>query len=470
MKTGEILASSFRDPAGFVFTGLDGVYRQVNHHGRQDYDLLMQSGLYDRLVEKAYLIPHQEIALDSPAPGLCYKILRPEQVPFISYPYEWSFSQLQDAAALTLRIQKHALKDGLSLKDCSAFNVQFLRGKPVFIDTLSFEKYEPGAPWAAYRQFCQQFLAPLALMHYTGAHLSGLLRLHLDGIPLPLASRLLPARARLNLGCLLHLILHARSIEHYTLTAAQAKLRDRSFSRESLLGLVDDLGRLTTRLRWKPAQTSWGDYDPLESYSDAARDDKSRLVEQFLLLASPATVWDLGANQGVFSRIAAHLDARQGVRVIAFDSDPLAVERHYLQCRNSGETNLLPLVVDLTNPTPALGWQSQERLSFLERGPVDLVLALALEHHLAIGSNIPFPSLAEFFSKTCRWLVIEFVPKSDPQVQRMLQFRKDIFSGYSQENFEQAFSTRFEIVRSEQVQDSQRILYLMENKQPPAQA
>ncbi len=463
MKTGEILVSSFRDPAGFVFSWQGEIYRQVNHHGQADYDLLMQSGLYERLVEKGYLVSHEEVSVPSPAPGICYKVLQPEQIPFISYPYEWSFSQLQDAAALTLRIQKHALKAGLSLKDCSAYNVQFLRGKPVFIDTLSFEKYQEGAPWAAYRQYCQHFLAPLAIMRYTRTYVADLLRVHLDGIPLPLASRLLPARAKLNPGILLHIFLHASSIQRYSQGASQQNLRNRSFSKTSLLELVDSLGRLTTRLKWNPPDTSWGDYDPLESYSDLGKDAKARLVEQFVREASPAVAWDLGANQGVFSRIA----ARCGALTVAVDSDPLAVERHYLQCKQSAEANLLPLVIDLANPSPSLGWQSRERLSLLERGPADLVLALALEHHLVIGNNVPFPSLVVFFFKICNWLVIEFVPKSDPQVQRMLLYRKDIFPDYDLENFTAAFRQHFEIVHAERVQDSERTLFLMKNAGSP---
>ena len=354
----------------------------------------------------------------------------------------------------------------MSLKDSSAYNIQFLRGKPVLIDTLSFEKYREGSPWTAYRQFCQHFLAPLALMHYTGSYIADLLRVHLDGIPLPLASRLLPARARLNFGCLLHIFLHARSIQRYSQGAPQADLRNRSVSKTSLLGLVDNLGRLTTRLKWKPSKTSWGDYDPRESYSDLGKDDKSRLVEQFIQVAAPTVVWDLGANQGVFSRIS----SRYGALTIAVDSDPLAVERHYLHCKQSPDANLLPLVMDLTNPSPGLGWQSQERLSLLERAPADLVLALALEHHLVIGNNVPFPSLAEFFAKICRWLVIEFIPKSDPQVQRMLLYRKDIFPDYDQEKFAESFRLNFEIVQAERVQDSERTLFLMKNKAAPNQA
>jgi hypothetical protein len=457
MKTGEVLASSFRDPAGFVFSYQEEVYRQVNHHGRDDFDLFLQSGLYERLVAKGYLVSHQEVSVPSPAPDQCYKILKPEQIPFISYPYEWSFSQLQDAALLTLRIQKQALKSGLSLKDSSAYNIQFLRGKPVMIDTLSFEKYPEGAPWTAYRQYCQHFLAPLAVMRYSGVHIADILRAYLDGIPLPLASRLLPARARLNPGILLHIFLHASSIRRYTQGEGQAKIQGRSVSKTSLLGLVDSLGKTTSRLKWKPSKTSWGDYDPIESYSDAARDDKARIVEAFIQAAAPETVWDLGANQGVFSRIA----ARAGALTIAVDSDPLAVERHYLHCKQSVEANLLPLVMDLTNPSPALGWQSRERLSLLERAPADLALALALEHHLVIGNNVPFASLAEFFARICRWLVIEFVPKSDPQVQRMLLNRKDIFADYDQDSFAAAFGQYFEIIQSAKVQDSERTLFLM---------
>jgi len=193
-----IVASSFRDPSGFVFWQDGAIYRQINTIYKEDYDRLMTSGLHKALVEEGLIVSHEEVALQSAAPQVAYKVIRPDQVPFISYPYEWSFSQLKGAALATLRIQRKALDFGMSLKDCSAYNMQFMKGKPVFIDTLSFEKYQEGSPWVAYRQFCQHFLAPLALMSHRDSRLGQLLRIHLDGVPLDLASKLLPRRTHFS--------------------------------------------------------------------------------------------------------------------------------------------------------------------------------------------------------------------------------------------------------------------------------
>ena len=207
----EGLAGSFRDPSGFVFERQGELYRQVNVIHAEHYDHLVASGLYDHLVRSGLLIPHQEVEIPASEPTRAYRVLKPERIDFVSYPYEWSFGQLRDAARVTIKAQAAALDHGMSLRDASAYNIQFQRGHPLLIDTLSFEKLPEGSPWVAYRQFCQHFLAPLALMSHRDVRLGQLLRIHLDGIPLDLAVRLLPWRTRLRPSLLLHLFLHARS-------------------------------------------------------------------------------------------------------------------------------------------------------------------------------------------------------------------------------------------------------------------
>ena len=173
------IKSSFRDPSGFLFVNEGNLYRQINKSYQNEFDKIMDSGLYDELVEKELLIPHEESSTESPQSEKCYKIIKPKLIDFISYPYEWSFSQLKDAALITLKIQKIALEYGLTLKDCSAYNVQFFNGKPIFIDTLSFEIYQEGQFWKGYRQFCQHFLSPLALMSHKDIRLNQLLKIFL---------------------------------------------------------------------------------------------------------------------------------------------------------------------------------------------------------------------------------------------------------------------------------------------------
>lgn len=456
------LGASFRDPSGFLFRRDGKLYRQVNRRYSPDYDRLMQSGLYAKLVSKGRLIRHAEVDISAEAPELAYRILRPEPVDFISYPYEWSFSQLKDAALLTLRLQKLALEHDLSLKDASAYNIQFHKGRPILIDTLSFEIYKEGQPWVAYRQFCQHFLAPLALMAYREVRLGQLLRVFIDGIPLDLASELLPARTRLALGLSAHIHLHASSQKRYAGEGIAAAGAGRQMSRMALLGLVDSLESTVRKLGWQPAGTEWGEYYQDTNYSAAAFEEKKRIVGEFIARTGAEQVWDLGANTGVFSQVAAGC----GASVISFDVDPAAVEKNYLDCKQRKEKSVLPLVMDLTNPSPGIGWQNQERDALLERGPVGAVLALALVHHLAISNNLPFERLVNFFAQAGRWLVVEFIPKSDSQVQRLLASREDIFDEYCREGFENAFRRAFHLREVREIAGSQRVLYLMEKRNP----
>ncbi len=452
------LAASFRDPSGFLFYGQDGrLLRQINHSYQEDYERLMDSGLYEALVKAGLLISHQEVAVEPAEPEQAYKVIEPELVPFISYPYEWSFSQLKDAALLTLTIQQKAVEFDLSLKDASAFNVQFLRGRPILIDTLSFEVYQEGLPWVAYRQFCQHFLAPLALMAHRDVRLGQLFQRYIDGIPLDLASGLLPWRTRLSFGLLSHIHLHASAQKRFAGQNVEKRAAARPLGRNSFLGLIDSLATTVSKLRWEAGGTAWAEYETDNNYSAAAMDEKVRIVAQFLTAAEPAVVWDLGANTGRFSRLA----SEQGIETISFDMDPAAVELNYLRLKANKEKHLLPLLLDLTNPTPAIGWQNRERDSLLERAGADTILALALVHHLAITNNLPLDQIAAFLSRLGRKLIIEFVPKEDSQVQRMLAARADIFPDYTQAGFEAAFGSHFEIERVVPIEDSARTLYLM---------
>jgi hypothetical protein len=451
-------AASFRDPSGFLFVRSGVLYRQVNQAYREHYDHLLSSGLYERLTESGLLIRHEETSVRPPLPALAYKVLKPEPVPFVSYPYEWCFSQLKDAALATLRIQKTALEFRMILKDASAYNIQFRGGAPVLIDTLSFEVVRDWKPWIAYRQFCQHFLAPLALMARKDERFGLWLRIFIDGIPLDLASRSLPGRTRLSPGLLAHIHAHAASQKHYA--ARTEKPKERRFSKTALLGLVDSLESNVRRLKFHSKSTEWGDYYGDTNYTADGFEHKKRLIAEFLEAVRPATVWDLGANTGLFSRIA----SSRGIPTVSFDVDPLAVERNYRDMVARREANLLPLVMDLTNPSPGVGWDNRERMSLEERGPADAALALALIHHLAISNNLPFDRIVAFFRKVGRHLIVEFVPKEDSQVRRLLVSREDIFGDYDRAHFEEAFGRSFRILRSAPIQDSGRILYLMRAK------
>ncbi|MBI2055599.1 MAG: SAM-dependent methyltransferase [Candidatus Sungbacteria bacterium] len=446
---------SFRDPSGFVFRRGGLLYRQVNSAYRKHYDQLMASGLCKALAEARMLIHHSEAEVAAEEPEVAYRIVRPELIKFISYPYEWSFSQLKDAALLTLAIQKKALAFGMSLKDASAYNIQFHRGQPILIDTLSFERYREGWPWVAYRQFCQHFLAPLALMAWRDIRAGQFSRNFIDGIPLDFASKLLPLRASFCTSLFIHIFLHAKSQKHFE--GKSLSPRKAAVSRRSLFGLVENLERAVAGLTWRPSGTEWAEYYEMTNYSDAAMEQKKVILAEFLSNLKPAIIWDLGANTGVFSRIA----SVKGILSVAIDSDPAAVEKNYLETVRRKETHILPLLVDLANPSPAIGWGHSERMSLEERGPTDVVLALALLHHLAISNNLPFERIAEFFSRLSSALIVEFVPKQDSQVQKLLKTRDDIFADYTREAFEAAFRKYFTIREVRNIDGSQRMIYLM---------
>jgi ribosomal protein L11 methylase PrmA len=451
------LGASFRDPAAFVFERDGVLYRQVNAAGATAYDKLMRSGLYSALTEAGDLVAHSEVDLALSPDGFAYRVLQPRRVRFVSYPYEWCFSALKDAALLTLRLQKTAMRFGMSLKDATAYNVQLDAGRPVWIDTQSFEALRVGAPWVAYRQFCEFFVAPLALMSRTDVRLHQLLRVFLDGVPVDTASRLLPFRTRVSTGLGVHIHLHARTGRRAAQRAAGAHRR---LPENALKGLIDSLERTVKGLTWEPAGTVWGNYYDATNYTEAAFAHKRRIVDEALASLQPFLVWDLGANDGTFSRLAAD----RGIQVLSFDVDPAAVEKNYRRVVECRENFLVPLVMDLTNPSPACGWAGQERQSLEQRGPADVALALALVHHLAIGHNVPFDRLAEFFASIARALVIEFVPKEDSQVQRMLATREDVFDEYTQTAFERAFAPKFRIEAACAVAESRRTMYVMRRR------
>ncbi len=450
---------SWRDPYGFIYRRDGVLLRQVNQVAAAEWAAIEASGLLAALQSAGLLVPHEIATIDHAAePDRALAVIRPERVPFISYPYEWTFGQLKAAALLTLQLQERAMAAGFALRDASAYNVQFLGGRPVFIDTLSFRRAEPGAPWIAYRQFCEHFLAPLALMARRDIRLGGMLRDHLDGIPLDLAAALLPGRSRLSLGLGSHVHLHARAQRRHAdspESAAKASARTMSPTRQA--ALLDSLRRVIEGLSWTPSGTEWADYGTASSYDDASAAHKDVIVADLLAAARPSAVWDLGANAGRYSAIAAGV----ADRVLALDIDPAASERHWRALQASCETKILPLLQDLANPSPALGWDACERRSLFERAEGATLMALALVHHLAIGRNVPLPMLSATLARLGDQLLIEWVPKEDPMVSRLLATREDIFPDYTEGGFRTAFERDWAVEATRPVEGTPRVMYLL---------
>jgi hypothetical protein len=449
------LPSSYRDSDGFVFEQDGLVYRFIHPRYEVQYTHLMKSGLYDELVKKALLIPHKEINDKTKFAVSDGRVLLPEQIPFISYPYEWSFAMWQDAALLTLQTVSAALKKDMILKDATPFNIQFVNGRPVFIDTLSFENYEAGKPWGAYRQFCECFLAPLLLMHYCHPDTNKLFAVYPNGIPLDVLVSLLPQRSKWNMHTYLHIHLQAK----FSGNKKGKPATGNKFSKEKLEILVKGLENLVQKLSLKKTKTVWDDYYTETILGTDYLKAKTGLVQSYFAGIKFKTVIDLGANDGRFSLLFTN-----DKKLIATDADPNCINELYLKIKKEKRSNILPLVNNLVSPSPAIGWNNAERESITRRLKADLVLALALVHHLAIANNVPLQLIADWLQPMAENLIIEFVPKSDEKVKLLLKNRKDIFDGYCLENFKTIFSNKYDLLKEEEVGNTGRVLLLMKRR------
>lgn len=451
--------ASFRDTSGFVFTADKEIFRAIAPAYFDNFSLFIKSGLYQSLYTKNFIVPHTETENFLSQEFSAFKVIKPGKIPFISYPYEWSFSQLKDAALLTIKILKESLKHEMILKDASAYNIQFNGVLPFFIDTLSFEKYEKDSLWKAYGQFCRHFLAPLALMSYQSAGLSKLLLNYIDGIQLELASSLLPRRALLNSGIMTHVFLHSKIQKKHSGTDA-IKSSKASLPKSKLLAMIQHLEDCIQSLKIKPSKSNWLGYTLDNVYSAEAIQAKEKTVSGWLNKIKPTTVWDAGCNTGKFSLLA----SQKSEYVLAMDVDEYCIENLYTTLKESGTKNILPLNINLSNPSPSIGWANKERETISQRGKADALIALALLHHLRIGNNVPFSMIAEYFSTLTQHLLIEFIPKDDSNVKLMMAGRESTFVDYTEENFISAFGKHFTIDTKQALPGIGRILYFLKKK------
>jgi len=442
--------ASFRDPAGYVIHHDDNIYRVINNTFKIEYEHCVKNGLFKKLIDENLLLPFEESEELRIESEKSYKILKQEKINFISYPYEWSFDMLKDAALTTLKIQKICIEYGVSLKDASSYNIQFQNGQPLFIDITSFEIYEE-KPWVAYRQFCEHFLGTLALMAKKDVRLSKVLINYIDGIPLDIVSNIIPKTTFTNFGLTAHLHAHAKAQKKYE----EKKIGVKKLGKMQLLGIISSLESTIKNLKFDQ-KTEWADYYKDTNYSSEAENHKVEIVREFIQTTNTKNIIDFGANDGKYSKIAAETSF-----VISVDIDPIAVNKNY---KNKNK-NMISIIGDLSNPTPAIGWNNSERSSFLERIGKNTCLALALIHHLRITYGVPLLKQFELFSKVSENLIIEFVDKNDSQVVRLLQNREDVFDDYTEENFEKIASKYFTVLKSERIKDSKRKIYLMKNKE-----
>lgn len=459
----KVVPSSFRDPSGYVYLADGKIIRSINRPYLDDWNAVNDSGFFAAEAVKKSLPDFRPISPPTPEAALGLEV---EKLPFISYPYEWSFAQLKDAAGLTLELLSEALRHGIILKDASAYNVQFRGAEPVFIDLLSFEPYQEGRPWQAYRQFCMHFLAPLALMRYCGLWCGTLSKLKTDGVALDRARALLPFKARLKPSLWLHIFMHAAMEAKWAdpRRAAQ-KVKSLHLSSKGLSNLIVSLKNAVSGLVPPATKTQWGDYYNDTNYSEKAFAHKKELVARAAGAAEKKDLAiDLGANTGFFTDLlAARFDL-----VIAPDIDPAAVDHHYRELGRPGaRRNILPLVMDLSNPSPALGWACRERDSFPGRCRASMINALALIHHLVLADGIPFDRVAPLFADLLEpggRLLLEFVPLEDSQVQRMTAARSDSLEFYNLGELRRAFQPYFSELDCLPIEDSRRSLLVFKKK------
>jgi hypothetical protein len=449
-------SGSYRDPSGFIFEKDGILYRQVNKSFQKHFDHFINEGCYHHFVEKRWLVPHATQPVNLTGDDAWYTTLQPERIPFISYPYEWSFDMLKDAALHTLRLAKEALRFGMTLKDASPYNIQWRNGQPVFIDSLSFERFTE-TPWKAYRQFCENFLGPLLVAHYSQQPMQALQMAWPEGIPLQVIKSFLPKKTRFSLHIYLHIHLHAGIASKNV----PQKNEPPHFAKSKFINLLSSLELLIGRLKLRDGKSTWSKYyDEVAGRKDYL-DLKKNLVGRWLdELPSISTAADLGANEGEFSQIL----ASRNIATIAVDFDPYCVNRLYNKIKTSAQANIQPLTIDLANPSPAIGFNNEERGSFISRLNVDLVLALALVHHLCIGKNVPLDLIASFFGRVARQLIIEFVPPNDDKTILMMAQKAMRFDQYNQQEFEASFEKYFVILKKEEIGNSGRVLYLMVKK------
>ncbi len=444
--------ASFRDRSGYVFSWEGKIYRWISPAYLPQYRRLMDSGLYRALVDRRLLVAHKEVELDGFDAGGGI-IIQPKRIPFISYPYEWCFEQYQDAALATMDIQNLALEYGMVLKDASAYNIQFLSGYAVLIDTLSFDFYREDSPWGAYGQYCRHFLAPLMLMSNVDFKLGKLMQSFIDGIPLDLASTLMKGG---GMAAQMHIHAHARSVARHNDDGKKVTVKQAVMKKSALAAFCDSLRKDTAKLQSGRGVTEWGDYYSNTNYSDAAAGSKEAAVREMLgSVGRLKNVWDLGANDGRYSRIANDFDAH----AVAFDIDENAVAANWREVKAS-HRKMLPLILDLSAPSPAIGFANEERMTIGDRQKPDCIMMLAVIHHMAISNNLPFDRIADWIAGLTDHLIIEFVPKDDSQVRVLLATREDIFPDYDEAHFEAAFGKQFRLVKKTAVEGSRRTMYL----------
>lgn len=463
-EVGQFEPASFRDPAARVLRHDGQILRYLTSAALHDFETLASTRFYREFTESGRLVATERTSSPQnlPLSDPWVAVLRHQTIPIVSYPYEWCFSMLQDAALLQLDLLVAALDEGMTLKDATPFNIQWLGTRPVFIDIGSFKVADPGEPWAGYRQFCEMFLYPLFLQAYKDVPFHQWLRGSLEGVEAGHMNSLMSARDRLRPGVFTHVYLLSKLQSGYEATQRNVRkdLRSAGFSVELIKHNVKRIRRIVERLTWSRARSTWSNYVHCNTYEEVDRERKKQFILRAAGSKHRSCVWDLGCNTGEYSRAVCEC----ADLVVAVDADHLAIEHLYRDLKDEQSLTILPLVGNLTDPSPGLGWRHRERQTLEKRSRPDLILALALVHHLSIGRNVPLLDLVEWFASFEADLVIEFVAPEDAMVEQLLRNRDKLDFGYTQERFEACVANHFVIAETEVLQSGTRTIYYLRPK------
>lgn len=453
-------SSSFRDPSGNIFLNdTSELYRRINPIYFKQYNALKASGFFEKLIRNQLLIPHEEIAVNEDE-----IIIKPTVIPFFTYPYEWSFSQYKHAALQTLKIQKIALENGFSLKDASAFNITFFKSKPILVDTLSFDFYKDNQPWRAYKQFIGHFFGPLVLVKYFGTQYLKSLNQNIDGYSIEDIAKILPFSSKFNPTIYTNIHLFAKYDKKYDGENFK-EIKSVNISKRSQLNIIESLYNFIKKIEVNET-SEWKDYYDVKNYGDEAFEQKKEVLKKWVSNIEVNRVVDFGGNDGTFSRIFQSKD----LEFLVLDIDANAVDKNYKNVIINKESTIIPIVMDILNPSPAIGFENQERFSFLERlnqYKPDISLVLALIHHITLTGNIPFEMSASFFSSISPYLIIEFPDRNDSWVKFILDSKhefKSHFDDYNIKNFEYQYSKFYEVIEKIKIENTERILFFLRKK------
>ena len=452
---------SFRDPLSRVFVGHDAVYRAFTEMGKADLDEVWSKPFVEKWLKRGDLIATDFVSpASAPIEGDWATVMRHPKLPFISYPYEWTFSMLRDAALLQLKLTKTALKNGVGVKDATPYNVQFVGSKPVFIDAGSFEVRQPSDPWYGYLQFCQLYLYPLMLQAHLGVGFQPLLRGSVNGIDPVTMRKLLgagkpwaPRRGRLT-----NVVFHAMAQQRFANSDVEIRKEASAagMNPKILIATMEKLSKTIKKMSLNDKRSTWSEYSERGHYVESSLDEKERFVRDAVAIQHRSQVWDLGCNDGRFSHIAsAHADS-----VVAADADPLVVDRLYQSLKSEKNTKISPLYIDLADSGGGVGWRGMERPGFFGRGSPEVVLYLAVIHHMAITHNVPLGSQIDMLAELTPELVIEFPHDDDPMVQRLLRNKRDgIHADYTLAVFENLLKARFDVRSSKLLDGGTRTIF-----------